>query len=246
MVDRSKDVDIKPLGALDASTYLFTDIEDSDKYNTIYNNTYNEVYGQRKIEIDNDFVKNEKAITSIFSPTPLESIDNDNDRVISSVRFEDDNGNKVRTVGKIRLLYWGGLLPTAKFWVLESLNFKTSYPYAGHLDNPYAPTFDLNWGVPKELYYTFNYGGSNVVTYPNSNVYSTFWANYIQEITDKNSKVLECSLALRPNDYSRLSFRNNYYIDGSYWRLLKVTDYDVNANETTRCVFLKAELHSGE
>ena len=241
MVDRSKDVDIKPLGALDASTYLFTDIEDSDKHNTIYNNTYNEVYGQRKIEIDNDFVKNEKAITSIFSPTPLESIDNDNDRVISSVRFEDENGNKVRTVGKIRLLYWGGLLPTAKSWTLGYLNFKTSYPYAGHLDNPYAPTFDLNWGVPKELYYNFNYGGSNVVTYPNSNVYSIFWANYIQEITDKNSKVLECSLALRPNDYSRLSFRNNYYIDGSYWRLLKVIDYDVNANETTKCIFLKAE-----
>jgi hypothetical protein len=248
MVDRSKDVDIKPLGALDANTYLFTDKEDKDKLNAEHQDSFGSVYGERKIEVDNDFVKNEKVITSIFSPTPLQTIDGQNDRVLSSVQFQDDNGNKTSGEGKIRLLYWGGTLPTSEFWFFRfttgvgvGANTFTFYPYAGHLDNPYAPTFDLNWGVPSRLYYDFNYGASNIVTYPNSNCYNIFWRNYIQEITDKDSRLLECYVALRPLDYANLSFRYKYYIDGSFWRLLKVVDYDANANQTTKCIFLKAE-----
>tara|TARA_R110000803_G_scaffold102434_1_gene170514 strand:- start:72 stop:2939 length:2868 start_codon:yes stop_codon:yes gene_type:complete len=248
MVDRSKDVDIKPLGALDANTYLFTDKEDKDRLNAEHQDAFDSVYGERKIEVDNDFVKNEKVITSIFSPTPLETIKGQNDRVLSSVRFEDDNGNKTSGESKIRLLYWGGTLPTSEFWIFRfttgvgvGANTFLYYPYAGHLDNPYAPTFDLNWGVPYRLYYDFNFGGSNIVTYPNNNCYNLFWREYIQEITDKDSRLLECYIALRPLDYANLSFRYKYYIDGSFWRLLKVIDYDANANQTTKCIFLKAE-----
>ena len=248
IVDRSREVDIKPLGALDANTYLFTDKEDKDRLNVEHKDSFDRVYGERKIEVDNDFVKNEKVITSIFSPTPLETIEGKNDRVLSSVRFEDDNGNKVSGVGKIRLLYWGGTLSTSELWFFRfttgigvGVNTFLLYPYAGHLDNPYTPTFDLSWGVPSRLYYNFNFGGSDIVTYPNNNCYNVFWSEYIQEITDKDSRLLECYIALRPNDYANLSFRYKYYIDGSFWRLLKVIDYDANANQTTKCIFLKAE-----
>lgn len=242
IIDRSKDYIIKPLGALDSNVYKFTDKEDKDLKNTDYQKSFAETYGTRKYEVDNDFVRNEKVITSIFSPTPLISIENENDRVISSIQFEDDQQNKIEGQGIIRLLYWGGLLATKKKWSLVSFPFvsRTTYPYAGHLDNPYDPTFDLNWNVPKRIYYDFRYGGSRVVTYTNNNVYNVFWSKYIQEITDKDSKLLECYLWLRPNDYERLSFKNRYYIDGSFWRLLKIEDYEVTANQTTKCIFLKA------
>ena len=158
--------------------------------------------------------------------------------------FVNDNGEVVEATAKIRLLYWGGLLPTQRPWTLGLdlfINNQSFYPYAGHLDNPYAPTFDLNWGVPKQLYYNFNYGKVYTLNYPNTNCYNFFWKKYIDEITDKNSKILECYLALRPYDYNELSFRKNYYIDGSYWRLLSVVDYDVTSNQTTKCTFLKVE-----
>jgi hypothetical protein len=98
--------------------------------------------------------------------------------------------------------------------------------------------------VPKQLYYNFNYGKVYTLNYPNTNCYNFFWKKYIDEITDKNSKILECYLALRPYDYNELSFRKNYYIDGSYWRLLSVVDYDVTSNQTTKCTFLKVEPKS--
>jgi hypothetical protein len=161
--------------------------------------------------------------------------------------FVNDNGEVVEATAKIRLLYWGGLLPTQKPWTLGLdlfINNQSFYPYAGHLDNPYDPTFDLNWGVPKQLYYNFNYGKVYTLNYSNTNCYNFFWKKYIDEITDKNSKILECYLALRPYDYNELSFRKNYYIDGSYWRLLSVVDYDATSGQTTKCSFLKVEPKS--
>jgi len=242
MVDRSRDYLIKPLGALDAGRFIFADQEDKDSINDNYKNIYDEVYGQKIINVDNDFVTSDKTIGTIFAPTPLYSSD-DNDRVISAMLFVNENGQVTEATAKIRLLYWGGLLPTQKSWAFES-SLKTSYPYAGHLDNPYEPTFDLNWGVPKQLFYNFNYGKVYTLNYPNTNCYNFFWKKYIEEITDKNSKILECYLALRPYDYNELSFRKNYYIDGSYWRLLSVVDYDATSGQTTKCTFLKVEPKS--
>lgn len=246
IVDRSRDYLIKPLGALDAGRFIFTDQEDKDSLNDNYKKIYDETYGQVIIDVDNDFITTDKTIGTIFAPTPLYSVEN-NDRVISAMLFVDDNGKVTEATAKIRLLYWGGLLPTQKPWRLGLdlfINNQSFYPYAGHLDNPYTPTFDLNWGVPKQLFYNFNYGKVYTLNYPNTNCYNFFWKKYIEEITDKNSKILECYLALRPYDYNELSFRKNYYIDGSYWRLLSVVDYDATSGQTTKCSFLKVEPKS--
>ena len=244
-VDRSKDFKIMPLGALDAGRFIFKDQLDKDNLNDTYNKVNNEVYGQLTLDVENDFLNKDKTITTIFAPTPLQTIEGDNDRVLSSIQFVDKDNKPAKATAKIRLLYWGGLLDTQKRWSLGVTLFGgtsyTQYPYAGHLDNPYNPTFDLNWFVPKQLYYDFSYGNKFTLNYSNNNIYNIFWKKHIEEITDKNSKILECNLSLRPYDYNELSFRKSYYIDGSYWRLLKVTDFDAIAEQTTKCMFLKVE-----
>ena len=244
-VDRTKDFKITPLGALDAGRFIFKDQLDKDNLNDTYNKVNNEVYGQLTLDVENDFLDKDKTITTIFAPTPLQTIEGDNDRVLSSIQFVDKDNKPAKATAKIRLLYWGGLLDTQKRWSLGvpflGGTSYTQYPYAGHLDNPYNPTFDLNWFVPKQLYYDFSYGNKFTLNYSNNNIYNIYWKKHIEEITDKNSKILECNLSLRPYDYNELSFRKSYYIDGSYWRLLKVTDFDAIAEQTTKCMFLKVE-----
>ena len=245
LVDRSKDYNIKPMGALNSGRFVFKDKLDKDNLNDTYNKVNDEVYGQLILDVQNDFLNADKTITTIFAPTPLETFTGENDRVLSSMRFVDKDNKPANATAKIRLLYWGGLLDTQKTWRLgiPSLGGAsyTQYPYAGHLDNPYDPTFDLNWFVPKQLYYDFSYGNKLTLSYSNNNCYNVYWKKYIEEITDKNSKILECNLALRPYDYQELNFRKNYYIDGSYWRLLKVEDFDAMSEDTTKCIFLKVE-----
>lgn len=245
LVDRSREYNIRPMGALDSNRFIFKDTLDKDYHNDIYNKVNDEVYGQLTLDTENDFLNKDNVISTFFAPTPLQSIEADNDRVISSMIFVNQEGEKVEATSKIRLLYWGGLLDTQKTWFIGLPFFGgtsyNQYPYAGHLDNPYNPTFDLNWFIPKQLYYDLSYGGKYVMNYSNNNCYNVYWKKYIEEITDKNSKILECNLALRPYDYNELSFRKNYYIDGSYWRLLKVQDFDAMSESSTKCMFLKVE-----
>ena len=247
MVDRSKEYTVKPLGALTAREYIFTDLEDKDSLNTLYQDTFQESYSSYTFDVDNDFNTSTKTISSVIAASPLESKYQFNDRVITSIKFVGNDGFRSETAGKPRILYVGGLLTTVKPWKLyaqspTAATFTYSdYPYAGHLDNPYAPTFDLNWGVPKNLYYDFSYTGGNVIDYSNNNCFNLFWSNNIKEITDKDSKLLECYISLRPFDYHNFTFRKKYYIDGAYWRLLKIEDYDVTRKDSTKCLFLKSE-----
>jgi hypothetical protein len=104
--------------------------------------------------------------------------------------------------------------------------------YAGHLDNPVSPTLDLSFGVPQEIYYNTN-------LYTNNNIFNRFHKKLIDEITDRDSKILTAYFYLRPSDIRNLDFRNQFYFQNDYFRLNKVFDYDPLKNDVTKCEFLK-------
>jgi len=155
-LDYSKETKIIPLGELNNKTYLFKYKEDTDYFNSDYKTTYNEIYGQRKYEVLNDFLKGEVVTELIFSPTPLVNTIG-HDRVIPKIYTLDANGTIKPTQSNIRLLYWGGLKTTSTAWQHIATSGTTSrldFPYAGHLDDVNSPTIDLNFGVPNQVYYT--------------------------------------------------------------------------------------------
>ncbi|MFN9912587.1 MAG: hypothetical protein ACK53L_08385, partial [Pirellulaceae bacterium] len=104
----------------------------------------------------------------------------------------------------------------------------TYYGYGGHLDDPDAPTADINFGVPKEIYFSL------AVSYPTANLYNAYWSPYIAEISDKDSKLLSCYVYLRIEDIYSLDFSKLIYIDGSLWRLNKVIDYNPTVPDSTK------------
>ncbi len=60
-----------PMARVDASDYLFTYKSDKDELNQRYEAKYTQVYGQRRIINNNDFVTSKKTTPLIFSPTVL-------------------------------------------------------------------------------------------------------------------------------------------------------------------------------
>ncbi len=109
-LDISKQVQILPMGELDANPYQFTYKQDTDYYNDIYFKEFNRVYGDLNYYINNDFIKEPKKTEVIFSPTPLVNDPAWNtDMVLSSFRSYDEKGNIVYKGGNIRILYYGGL-----------------------------------------------------------------------------------------------------------------------------------------
>ncbi len=253
IVDWTTKVDVEsikliPVGLSQNKSYLFTDEEDTDTLNKDYKVRNNKTYGEYLHEVTNDFLTEQKVIKTIFAPTPLSSpTSGENNRIISNMSFATEDGQNIMTgQPKIRLLYWGGLLSCNKWNFrneqsssIDVANDYTSYPYAGHLDNPYTPTLDINFGTPLNIYYDNNIGGAGNPRYTNNNVYNGYWRKAIEEITDKNSKVYVANFNLNIADYLNIDFKKQYFIKDSYYRLLEYVDYDLRGIYKTECRLLK-------
>jgi hypothetical protein len=237
---RDKDITLEPLGVLTDREYIYTYSEDGDYYNERYQNNRGHVYGRSRVEIDNDFVQSKKEVEIIFSPSPLVN-DNPSNRIIPKIYDADISEGAKPTDANIRILYFENL-PSNPSWELASyLNptlTQTTYPYAGHWDNPITPTVDINFGLPFELFYQANsYTGTIQVT--NANLFNIYHRNYINEVTDKDSKVMTGLFYLEPTDINTLDFRDQIVIDNAYWRLNKVMNYNPFKEGLTKVELIK-------
>jgi hypothetical protein len=239
---RDKDITLEPLGVLTDREYIYTYSEDGDYYNERYQSNRGHVYGRSKVEVDNDFVQSSKEVEVVFSPSPLVN-DNPSNRIIPAIWDADIEEGAKPTDANIRILYYGGLIPSDPTWVhRRTINlqdtYNSTYPYAGHWDEPITPTVDINFGLPYELYYQANsYTGMVQVT--NANLFNIYHRNYINEVTDKDSKVMTGLFYLEPTDINKLDFRDQIVIDNSYWRLNKVMNYNPFKEGLTKVELIK-------
>lgn len=237
-LDVSQSVEIMPMGALDARRYVLKRTDSDDYFNKAYREEWGETYGMKKYDVNNDFLKNVNEFESIFTDTPIVGRNSD-DRIYPEIYTIDSSGNPKPTASGLRMLYAGGAITTAYAWnyVTSGGTYsETTYPYAGHLNDPNSPTFDLSFATPRRVYY-------NAQNYTDANLWNSYHSKYITEITDKNSKILTASFYLKPLDILLLSFRDVIYLDvagiSGYYRLQRVMDYDPTKEGVTKCELLR-------
>lgn len=237
-LDISQQLEIEPMGALDFKTYFFKYKEDKDYFNQYYLNKWGETYSERKVDIANDFINNTKTTDVIFSPTP--SVGNSSsDRVIPRILNIDVNGIVTPVTSQPRILIWSGLKSSNAQWFINEGGTDTAYdeyPYAGMLDDPFDPTVSLDWEVPDEIFWT---NGFHTINYTNKNLYNKYWKKFINEITDRNSKIVRGWFNIRPYDYVRLDFRKLYFFENEFFRLNKIINYNPLNNSLTQLEFIK-------
>lgn len=235
--DLSQPLEITPMGELEASRYVFTYKEGEDDGNKDYKENYSRVYGDRQILIENDFVKDTKKIETGFMPTLIVKAPNEVDKYFPDIASNDGKQQS----GDLRILQYkpltcqpyfvangsfrGGLIP-------PTFVTKTIYPYMGHLDDPLNSTTDINFGLPRFI------GLPPKTAVTNNNLFNQYWSKYMQEITDKDSKIVKGSFYLTPADMEKLSFRDLYFFDNNYFRLNKIEDYDPINPSVNICEFL--------
>lgn len=239
---RDKRITLQPLGLLTAREYIYTYKEDEDYYNDHYQNTYGHTYGRRRFEVDNDFITKTQKTEIIFSPTPLVNDGNSN-RIIPKIYDADIEEGRKPTDINIRVLYYAGLITSNPTWDFtydagNSTDAYANYPYAGHLTNPLAPAQDINFGIPNELYYQSN-GYTGALLYTNNNLYNAFYKRQVDELTDKDSKVMTGEFYLTAFDIAKLDFRDQILIDNAYWRINKINDYNPFKESLTKVELIK-------
>jgi hypothetical protein len=239
-VDRSKAFKIKPMSELNGRFFEFKYKPDVDNYNEEYQKHYAQGYGDHIEDTGYEFANDIQTSQVIFSATPLLSYAND-DKVYPTI-FKLSNTSSAspsedQIDHNIRIMQVRKITGVSN-WDLKGdtgnlVNNLTYYGYGGHLDDPDVPTADINFGVPKELYFSLS------VSYPSANLFNGFWSDYVAEITDKDSKLLTCNVYLKLTDIYGLDFSKLIYIDGALWRLNKVIDYNPTNPESTKCEFLR-------
>jgi hypothetical protein len=234
-VDRGSVIRLKPMSEFTARYYDYKYKQDNDFYAENYLKKYNEGYGDFIYDSENDFVKEVDATEIIFAGTVLTQFTG-TDKIYSSIyKKSNANASEDKMDSVIRILQ-AKKVTGRSTWAIKNgattLASYTAYGYAGHVNDPINPTDDINWGAPKELFFT-------TASYTAANLFNGYWSEYIAEITDKDSKLLTCSVKLNEVDIYNLDFSKLIYIDGSLWRLNKVLDYNPMDFNVTKVELLK-------
>lgn len=229
---------------------LFTYKEDKDFYNADYKNATKEIYGQHRYDIDNQFIKGEKKIELLFSPT-INNLVTGETSVYAPQFINNGSNNNDNKFGGVnpRILYskpitlsgtnsLTGLPHTDLFKIgTYSLNI---YPYAGPVNDPLNPTYSVNFGQVNNYYRGYNE--------TDNNLFKTYYQNQMSDISDKNSRIVTAYFNLNSNDVSQFKFSDiiMFRLNGAdgYYRVNKIIDYDPTVNMTTKVELIKANNYN--
>lgn len=237
-IDRSKPIKLKPMSELNSRYYQFSYRDDSDYWNDLYKKRFNLDYGGYIYDSEYEFAKETTRVDVIFSGTPLVGYAGE-DKVYSTIfkRTGSDVAPVEENVdSNIRSIYCKMVTGVSSWNILDgssTISTETQYPYAGHLDDPDAPTTDLNFGVVKELFFVLLSGSLN------NNMFNLYWSTVMAEITDKDSKMLSATARLSQRDIYNLSFSTLRWVDGSLFRLNKISDYNASSEDVCSIELLK-------
>jgi hypothetical protein len=234
-IDRSKPLSIKPMSELNARYFNYKFTSDNDFYNENYSKKYNEGYGDRIYDTEYDFSKETDTLEVIFAPSVLYQKDA-TDKIYPAIYKLSDNNTKENSMDSvIRILQAKKITGRTSYNILNGgsvIDTVTTYGYGGHLNDPFTPTNDINFGVPFETKFTTN-------GYPTTNLFNAYHSDYIAEITSKDSKLLTCSALLNTIDINNLDFSKYIWIDGVLFRLNKVENFNPMEYNTTKISLLK-------
>lgn len=247
--DYSSEDKISFLTELQNKEILFTYKQDNSavdaqdrKRNETYFGSTGDIYGQKKISFDNDFVQGTKKIESIFSSAPLLFRgDLGNDVIVPAVKTTQSKRNPV-------LAYWGGRIntrdengdvSTLKVTYAGVDILYNTYPYAGHWNDPYDPTIDIHYGLVSYEYY-----GSLLNDVTDNNLFNNYWRNYINQIS--TGKLVSSKFYLTETDinFVKDNLNSRIFIKDSYYVINKIIDYKPLEDGLTTVELLRIESGS--
>jgi hypothetical protein len=207
-----------------------------------YRNTWQTGYGSRQYDTDNFYGRGEQVIeTKAATVIPAQYRTN----IVMGRTWDVEADGSIRTMktgyrlaqynyvkmqpspsGSVETWLWiDGFKTTVSSWVSGD-----TLPYIGHVDNPYNPSQDLAFGMPRQLYFALPDGQAGFTPYTNNNLFNTYWRNYIEEIASKEAMQVEATFLLTVTDIATLDFRIPIYWHGIRWRLLEIKDYRIGQN----------------
>ena len=226
--------------------FTFTYRDGGEALSKQYRNTWYTGYGSRQYDTDNFYGLGEQVVeTKAATVIPAQYRTN----IIMGRTWDVEADGMIRTMKtgyRLAQFNYVKMQPSpsgsVETWLWVD-NFKTvtsswvsgdTFPYIGHVDNPYNPQQDLAFGMPRQIYFALPDGQAGFTPYTNNNLFNVYWKNYIEEIANKEAMQVEATFLLTITDIATLDFRAPIYWHGIKWRLLEIKDYRIGQNVMCR------------
>lgn len=109
---------------------------------------------------------------------------------------------------------------------------------------PWLPVFNRYMMTGSEITHTWDFGKCNELFVPNveygdePTIFDKNWAEYVTDLYDTTTRVVECYVKL-DGQVESFWLKHFYYFDDSIWCLTKIEDYNITSFDTTKCQFIK-------
>ena len=233
-IDHNKKIEILPIANEYGKTFSFKYKNNKDRDNIVYFEKYNENYGDYVYTQGSYFAKGEEKIELPWSNIVPYQIDNG--FLIPRYISEDNSGGIKGNKGASRLCFRNGLKAGA--WTFRNTDdptqweVLTTYPCIHHFDDWENPTFDLNFQLVAEVFYS-----ASIVT--TVNCFTEYYSIFTNELTNRAGQLVKLYVkwstkTVKDKDFARLQM-----IDGALFRLNKIIDFDEDAAPSVKIELVK-------
>jgi hypothetical protein len=264
-IDRDTNFQISTPVIEQPRTIIFSDLEDKDYLNLYTQEVFNRIYGQFTFISDSNLAEGERKIGKIFAPTPTTNIPNSTAFIIPHLCTRPVNSDSIYKpmTFKPRLLYGigiqdvesnaagftGGVPSGTGSYFLRDENGNVTqqnkwYQVSSLTETPISgAAFDLhfnnnNQGAGAIPPYWSNVSPNNFIS-GSGDVFTTYWANYINGLYDIDSRKLICNVFLAPSEISNIRLNQKVFIDGAYYRINRINGANLTRRDSIEIEFIK-------
>jgi len=233
-IDFTKDVVIKPTSDIQAKQYDWSYDKGQDFINVFVQDSVGRTYGRHRVtDPANDFASGEKKIETKFAPYLISLIPGSN---FQAHRCIDKDGNGVKKP-KPRIAFWNGLVSEFGTWYLRDDSGDeepyTTFPFFSNY-NDVAPTIgdeDLNFGYEPAFVH--------MEAHPLNTLFYKYWTNYVNELYSNEARFFTGYFNLTRADIQDFEFSDKIYIKDSFYRILKISNFDATQGGSVQVELLK-------
>ena len=234
-IDYTKDIEVKPTTDLQKNVLDWKYQNGQDFINIAVQQSTGRVYGRYRAEDeDNDFATGESKIEATLSPYIMSYIPNSE---ITIHRCIDGDGNGVQSP-KCKLAYWNGKTTAFGDWYLKNdagntIGTQTHFPYFSNYNalNPSVANNDLNFGYERAFF--------AIAAHPVNTMFYRFWKNYVNELYSAGARLFTAYFKLTRADIQDFEFSDRIFINDTYFRVLKISNYDATQGGVVQVKLLK-------
>ena len=252
-VDRNVKWEIThPLGD-QPKTLILTDKLDQDVINQYQFTTFKDTYGTETYDSDSDLTTGEKKIETIFGATPVKAIPNSQTVVVPFLYKQEAGKYGQPFKFEPRLLFKTELKETtgteargifagqAGYFYMNDGNttfpinyYKTLSPNTASIPD-YNNGFDIHYDNLGYWPYQQNFQNGRT----RNDAYSTYWAYYINELYDVDTRLVTMNVVLQPDEIQQIQLNDKIFIDGHYYRINKIQGANLIEEQSTKVELLK-------